>query len=81
MSKRFAAVGLYGCKSHIKDTHEEGGQREANYQPSDEKTFAAGCGLAPEVFDSGVIHSERSTMRFRTIVETLAGHDGNPCCS
>ena len=34
-------------------------------------------GLAPEVFDKDVTHPERGTMKFRTIVETMAGHDGN----
>ena len=34
-------------------------------------------GLSPEVFDRDVIHPERGTMKFRTIVETMAGHDGN----
>ena len=33
--------------------------------------------LSPEVFDKDVIHPERGTMKFRTIVETMAGHDGN----
>ena len=34
-------------------------------------------GLASEVFDKDVMHPERGTMKFRTIVETMAGHDGN----
>ena len=34
-------------------------------------------GLAPEVWDKEVTHPERGTMKFRTIVETMAGHDGN----
>jgi hypothetical protein len=34
-------------------------------------------GLAPETFDKEVTHPERGTMKFRTIVETMAGHDGN----
>jgi hypothetical protein len=31
----------------------------------------------PEVFDKQVTHPERGTMTFRTIVETIAGHDLN----
>jgi hypothetical protein len=34
-------------------------------------------GLAPETFEKDVTHPERGTMKFRTIVETMAGHDGN----
>ena len=34
-------------------------------------------GLKPEVFDKDVMHPERGTMKFRTIIETMAGHDGN----
>ena len=34
-------------------------------------------GLSPDVFDKDVTHPERGTMKFRTIVETMAGHDGN----
>ena len=34
-------------------------------------------GLSVEVFDKEVVHPERGAMQFRTIVETMAGHDGN----
>jgi hypothetical protein len=34
-------------------------------------------GLAPETFEKEVTHPERGTMTVRTIVETMAGHDGN----
>ena len=34
-------------------------------------------GLAPEVFNTTVTHPERGPMKFQTIVETMAGHDGN----
>jgi len=34
-------------------------------------------GLSAEAFDKDVTHPERGTMKFRTIVETMAGHDGN----
>jgi hypothetical protein len=34
-------------------------------------------GLAPETFEREVTHPERGTMKFRTIVETMAGHDRN----
>jgi len=34
-------------------------------------------GLAPEAFEKEVVHPERGPMKFRTIVETMAGHDGN----
>lgn len=33
--------------------------------------------LPAEVWDKDVTHPERGTMKFRTIVETMAGHDGN----
>ena len=33
--------------------------------------------LAPEIWDKDVTHPERGTMKFRTIVETMAGHDAN----
>jgi hypothetical protein len=32
---------------------------------------------SPEIFDRPVTHPERGTMTFRTIVETMAGHDLN----
>ena len=31
----------------------------------------------PEVFGKSVTHPERGTMQFRTLVETMAGHDLN----
>ena len=34
-------------------------------------------GLAEETFEKEVTHPERGAMKFRTIVETMAGHDGN----
>jgi len=34
-------------------------------------------GLAAGAFDKDVVHPERGTMKVRTIVETMAGHDGN----
>ena len=34
-------------------------------------------GLAADVWDKDVTHPERGTMKFRTIVETMAGHDAN----
>ncbi|HEY3743804.1 MAG TPA: DinB family protein [Bryobacteraceae bacterium] len=34
-------------------------------------------GLAAEEFEKEVTHPERGTMTVRTIVETMAGHDGN----
>ena len=34
-------------------------------------------GLTPEVFEKDVTHPERGTMKVRTIVETMAGHDAN----
>ena len=34
-------------------------------------------GLAPETFEKTVTHPERGPMKFRTIVETMAGHEGS----
>jgi hypothetical protein len=34
-------------------------------------------GLPPEAWSRSVTHPERGTMTFRTIVETMAGHDTN----
>jgi hypothetical protein len=34
-------------------------------------------GLPPETFEKEVTHPERGPMKFQTIVETMAGHDGN----
>ena len=34
-------------------------------------------GLSSEVWDKDVSHPERGSMKFRTIIETMAGHDGN----
>ena len=34
-------------------------------------------GLKPGMFEKTVTHPERGAMQFQTIVETIAGHDGN----